>query len=68
MRPDPRKLFHFSPLLPNGSKERQLMMQRREDLSDEQRKKDLGNFRDVQLERAIDALKGVLVYAQKTGQ
>ena len=26
MKPDPRKLFHFSPLLPNGSKERQLMM------------------------------------------
>ena len=48
--------------------ERQLMMQRREDLPDEQRKKDLANFRDVQLERAIDALKGVLVYAQKTGQ
>jgi hypothetical protein len=26
MKPDPRKLFHFSPLLPNGSQERQLMM------------------------------------------
>ena len=47
--------------------ERQLMIQRREDLPDDQRKKDLANFRDTQLERAVDALKGVLVYAQKTG-
>ena len=48
--------------------ERQLMMSRREDLSDEQRKKDLANFRDTQLERAADAIKGVLVYAQKAGK
>lgn len=47
--------------------ERQLMLGRREDLSDEQRKKELSNFRDTQLERAVDALKGVLVYAQKAG-
>lgn len=47
--------------------ERQLMLSRREDLSDEQRKKELSNFRDTQLERAVDALKGVLVYAEKTG-
>jgi carboxyl-terminal processing protease len=47
--------------------ERQLMIQRREDLPEDQRKKDLANFRDTQLERAVDALKGVLVYAQKTG-
>jgi hypothetical protein len=26
MTPDPNKLFHFVPLLPNGSKERQHMM------------------------------------------
>jgi carboxyl-terminal processing protease len=48
--------------------ERQLMMLRREDLNDEARKKELATFRDTQLERAVDALKGVLVYAQKAGQ
>ena len=47
--------------------ERALILQRREDLPDEQRKKDLANFRDTQLDRAVDALKGVLVYAQRTG-
>jgi carboxyl-terminal processing protease len=48
--------------------ERLLMLTRREDLTDEQRKRDLGGFHDTQLERAVDALKGVLVYAQKTGK
>ena len=47
--------------------ERSLILQRREDLPDEQRKKDLANFRDTQLDRAVDALKGVLVYAQRAG-
>ena len=47
--------------------ERSLILQRREDLTDEQRKKDLANFRDTQLDRAVDALKGVLVYAQRAG-
>jgi carboxyl-terminal processing protease len=47
--------------------ERLLIMQRREDINDEQRKKDLANFRDTQLDRAVDALKGVLVYAQRGG-
>ena len=47
--------------------ERALILQRREDLTDEQRKRDLANFRDTQLDRAVDALKGVLVYAERTG-
>jgi carboxyl-terminal processing protease len=47
--------------------ERALILQRRDDLTDDQRKKDLAAFRDTQLERAVDALKGVLVYAQRTG-
>ena len=42
--------------------ERQLMLSRREDLTEEQKKKDLANFRDTQLDRAVDALKGVLVF------
>ncbi len=47
--------------------ERALILQRREDLADEQRAKDLANFRDTQLDRAVDALKGVLIYAQRAG-
>jgi len=47
--------------------ERALILTRREDLPDEQRTKDLANFRDTQLDRAVDALKGVLVFAQRTG-
>ncbi len=46
--------------------EHQLIIQRREDLSEETRKKELGNFRDIQLDRAVDALRGVLIYAQKS--
>jgi hypothetical protein len=46
--------------------ERALILQRREDLPDEQRKKELASFRDTQLERAVDALKGVLVFAQRS--
>jgi carboxyl-terminal processing protease len=46
--------------------ERLLMMQRREDVLSEGEKKELANFRDVQLERAVDALKGVMIYAEKT--
>ncbi len=48
--------------------EKQLIISRREDLTPEQKQKDLTNFRDVQLDRAVDALKGVLVYAQKSGR
>jgi len=45
--------------------ERLLMVQRREDGFGEGERKDLANFHDTQLERAVDALKGVLIYAQK---
>ena len=48
--------------------ERALVLQRREDLTDEQREKELASFRDTQLERAVDALKGVLVFAQRSGK
>jgi carboxyl-terminal processing protease len=47
--------------------ERMLMLQRREDALDEPENKDLANFRDSQLERAADALKGVMIYTEKTG-
>lgn len=45
-----------------AEQERQLLAQRRE--STEGEKIDNGNFRDTQLERAVDALKGVMIYAQ----
>ena len=48
--------------------ERMLMVQRREDSMSEAERKDLVNFRDPQLERAVDALKGVMIYAEKTGK
>ncbi len=48
--------------------ERQLMLSRREDLTEEQKKKDLAGFRDTQLDRAVDALKGVLVFQSRKPQ
>jgi carboxyl-terminal processing protease len=47
--------------------ERMLMLQRREDLSVDPERKELTGFRDTQLERAVDAIKGVMIYAEKTG-
>jgi carboxyl-terminal processing protease len=47
--------------------ERLLMIQRREDPTSEPDRKELVGFRDTQLERAVDALKGVMIYAQRTG-
>lgn len=50
-----------------SEQERMLMMQRREETGVESDHKELTNFRDSQLERAVDALKGVMIYAEKTG-
>ncbi|WP_042724936.1 S41 family peptidase [Chthoniobacter flavus] len=50
-----------------GEQERMLMMQRREETGVETDHKELSNFRDTQLERAVDALKGVMIYADKAG-
>jgi carboxyl-terminal processing protease len=47
--------------------ERLLMMQRRDETGIDVDHKELANFHDTQLERAVDALKGVLIYADKTG-
>ncbi len=46
--------------------ERMLMLQRREESYGEQDRKELAAFRDPQLDRAVDALKGVMIYAEKT--
>jgi carboxyl-terminal processing protease len=47
--------------------ERLLMLQRRDDTSMEPDRRELAGFHDTQLERAVDALKGVMIYAEKTG-
>jgi carboxyl-terminal processing protease len=49
-----------------AEQERQLMVQRREDSAIDPERKESANFRDTQLERAVDALKGVMIYADKT--
>lgn len=46
--------------------ERVLITQRREESFTEQERKEITNFHDTQLERAVDALKGVMIYAEKT--
>ena len=50
-----------------AEEERLLMLSRREDLLSEDDKKDLAGFRDPQLDRAVDALKGVMIYAERAG-
>ena len=45
---------------------RELLLQRRDDISlSEGEKKELVGFHDAQLERAADALKGVMIYAAR---
>ncbi len=58
----PTVLATFTP-----EQERLLLLQRRDDIEGESEKKDASSFRDTQLERAVDALKGVMIYAEKTG-
>ena len=45
--------------------ERLLMLQRREDVFSDAEKRELAGFSDSQLERAVDALKGVMIYAER---
>lgn len=47
--------------------ERMLMMQRRDESGIEGDTKELAGFHDIQLERAVDALKGVMIYEEKIG-
>ncbi len=51
----------------SADQERLLMMQRRDESGIDPDHKELANFRDTQLERAVDALKGVMIYADKAG-
>ncbi len=47
--------------------ERLLVLSRREDLATEAEKAEAAGFRDTQLERAVDALRGVMIYEEKAG-
>jgi len=51
-----------------SDEERLLLLSRREELLSDDDQRDLAGFRDPQLERAVDALKGVMIYAERTGQ
>jgi carboxyl-terminal processing protease len=51
-----------------ADEERLLMLSRRDDLLSDDERRDLAGFRDPQLDRAVDALKGVMIYAERTGQ
>ena len=65
-----RQVIHEHGVEPNiratftADQERQLMMERREDETGEAQRVD-PNFHDTQLERAADALKGVMIYTEK---
>ncbi len=48
-----------------NEQERQLFLMRREEMLSDTEKKEVAGFRDTQLERAVDALKGVMIYAQR---
>jgi carboxyl-terminal processing protease len=51
-----------------ADEERLLLLSRRDDLLSDDDKRDIAGFRDPQLDRAVDALKGVMIYAERTGQ
>jgi carboxyl-terminal processing protease len=67
-----KKLIHEHGVEPTiratmtAEQERQLMISRREDLPEDEMKKGVAGFRDTQLERAIDALKSAMVYADRS--
>ena len=67
-----KQVIHEHGVSPNiratftADQDRQLLLQRRDDSSAEDSKAVNPNFRDTQLERAADALKGVMIYADKS--
>jgi carboxyl-terminal processing protease len=66
-----KQVIHEKGVAPNivatmsPEEERQLLMQRREEVLSETEKREIANFRDSQLDRAVDALKGVMIYADR---
>ncbi len=67
-----KQVIHEHGVAPNilatltPDQERQLLLARREELLSDVDKKELVGFHDTQLERAVDALKGVMIYAERT--
>jgi carboxyl-terminal processing protease len=49
-----------------SDQERMLLTQRRDEVMTDADRKELASFRDTQLERAVDALKGVMIYNERT--
>lgn len=66
-----RQVIHEHGVVPNlratmtVEQEKMLILARRYDYLSDDDKRVLSNFRDTQLERAVDALKGVLIYAER---
>jgi carboxyl-terminal processing protease len=50
----------------SSEQERQLLISRRGEMMSDADKKEVANFHDIQLDRAVDALKGVMVYTQRS--
>ena len=68
-----KQVIHERGVTPNihatlsPEQERLLLLQRRDDVFTESERKEVASLRDTQLERAVDALKGIMIYADKTG-
>lgn len=68
-----KQVIHEKGVSPNiratlsPDQERMLLVQRREEMLSDEDKKLVAGFRDAQLERAADALKGVIIYASANG-
>lgn len=66
-----KQIIHEHGVTPNiratlpPDQERLLLLSRREEALGDQEKKDVAAFHDTQLDRAVDALKGVMIYAQR---
>jgi len=50
----------------NPEQERVLILKHRDEPFSEQERKEISSFHDPQLDRAVDALKGVMNYSEKT--
>ena len=67
-----KQVIHEKGVSPNilvsisQDQEKLLLLKRREELLSDTEKKEVANFHDLQLDRAVDALKGVMIYTKKT--
>lgn len=66
-----RQIIHEHGVTPNiratlpPDQERLLLLSRRDESLGEAERREIANFHDTQLDRAVDALKGVMIYAQR---